>query len=128
MTIIVTGGRDLLDFDFISRALSLWHARRPVALLVHGAAPGADTLCARWAKEQGIDVQPHPADWKRHGRSEAGKIRNAEMLHAHRFATLLAFPGGSGTADCVRQALSRDMDVYRAIRIGPSVVWRQEGA
>lgn len=46
--------------------------------IVHGDAPGADTIAGDIAKELGFTVEAHPADWKKHGCS-AGPIRNAEM-------------------------------------------------
>lgn len=51
------------------------------ATIVHGACPkGADAIADRFARRHDLDVDPHPADWERYGRS-AGYVRNAEMVH-----------------------------------------------
>jgi hypothetical protein len=52
------------------------------------------------------------ANWKEHGKA-AGPIRNGNMLDEAGDEPLLviAFKGGRGTADCVRQAISRNMIV-----------------
>lgn len=48
-------------------------------VIVHGACPrGADAMADALAKQWGVAVEAHPADWKQHGR-RAGFVRNAEM-------------------------------------------------
>lgn len=74
-----------------------WSDSRPIRALVdslpdgttvvHGAAPGADSLAGeavrlrRVASGGDIKEERHPADWARHGRA-AGPIRNREMLNS----------------------------------------------
>lgn len=49
-------------------------------VLVHGACPtGADAIADAVAPGLGYTIEPHPADWERHGR-KAGFLRNAEMV------------------------------------------------
>lgn len=88
MRILVTGSRSWTDEDAVEAALrEAWiDAGSPVQVasmtLVHGACPtGADAIADRIARRVGMQVEPHPADWERHGRS-AGPIRNAEMVVA----------------------------------------------
>lgn len=60
----------------------LWLRRyRPRdVLLIHGACPrGADALADQFAREIGMNVRRHPADWDTHGK-RAGFLRNAEMV------------------------------------------------
>lgn len=75
----------------------------PVALVIHGAAPGADSLAKEWADLRGIAENGYPADWTRFGR-KAGPIRNQRMLDQGKPDIVIAFPGGRGTADMVRRA------------------------
>lgn len=103
MRLLVCGGRDYADGDAVFRALDMARAERGVALVIHGAARGADTLAARWAAARGVPAQAFPADWETHGRA-AGHIRNARMLREGRPDGVIAFPGGRGTADMIRQA------------------------
>ncbi len=86
----------------MSNTLCDLNAKQPITHLIHGAAPGADTLAAGWAFDMGITVVACHADWTKHGRA-AGPIRNGEMLKREP-DLVVAFPGGRGTANMVRQA------------------------
>lgn len=102
MKLLVTGGRDFADEAMVKRVLDVLHTKHSFTLLIHGDASGLDRLAGAWAKTAGIEVLACPADWKRHGRG-AGPIRNKAMLD-HKPELLVAFPGGKGTADMVKQA------------------------
>lgn len=99
MRICVCGGRDYNDKETVWRALDTIKAIMPNFTLVHGDAKGADSLADAWARYNGIETDPFPADWELHGKS-AGPIRNRQMI-ASGIDLLLAFPGGRGTADMV---------------------------
>jgi len=62
----------------------LWLGRlRPRdVLLIHGACPrGADAMADQFARDIGMCVRRHPADWATYGKS-AGFRRNSEMVWA----------------------------------------------
>lgn len=111
MRVLVTGGRDYADRDTVWRELDAIHTKSKITMLIHGDARGADRLADEWAREQQKRVKSSrdpeirccPADWKRYGPS-AGPIRNGEMLAQHRPELVVAFPGGRGTANMVKQA------------------------
>lgn len=93
--------------------LDLWHQRRPITTLIHGAARGADTLAGEWAEAKGVGVHAfpvHPAQWEAQGKA-AGHLRNARMLAEGRPDAVLAFPGGRGTADMVAKARAAGVPV-----------------
>jgi|ERR1022692_1162109 hypothetical protein len=79
--ILVTGSRDWTYAEAIRfelAGLSLLH--RGNVVVVHGACPkGADRIADLVARELGLRVERHPADWTRHGK-RAGFVRNAEMV------------------------------------------------
>lgn len=110
MKVLVTGGRDFKDSPTVFAALDAIHARTPVRVVIHGGAAGADASAQAWAEDLGIAVYALPADWARFGRS-AGPIRNGKLLDL-RPSLVVAFPGGRGTADCVRQARARKIPVH----------------
>lgn len=132
MIVIVTGGRDYPERASVFAALDTVHAATPIEAVLHGACgatwprvqgpelTGADRWAHEWAKERGVMIQPHPADWKRHG-NRAGPLRNGHMVeHAGQLARwheervlVLACPGGAGTADCVKQARRSGLTVKR---------------
>ena len=99
--VLVCGGRDYNDlqkiFDVLYYLDGPQHGRGPITCVIHGAAIGADSLAALWAKKVGKQGLPYPADWEKHGKS-AGPIRNAKMLREGKPDLVVAFPGGKGTA------------------------------
>src|SRR5438132_11768271 len=97
MLILVCGGREYADGHALNAALDAINADRPVTQLIHGAARGADSLAAAWARSRGIPTLPFPADWKNDGKA-AGFVRNAKMVRDGRPDLVVAFPGGKGTA------------------------------
>lgn len=116
--VLVCGGRDYADRDRVFRVLDRLAERVEILAIRHGAARGADTLAGEWARARGKVEQRFPADWKTYG-VYAGPIRNRAMLEAHdpavptsRVCCVVAFPGGSGTANIVRQAEAAGVRVW----------------
>ena len=120
----VTGGRSYGNTVAVRAEL----LRLPVgAILVHGAAPGADSLCAAIWREMREKDEPHPADWTGPCRDTctpghrrvtvdrsmcpaAGVYRNQEMVDSG-LDKLIAFPGGRGTLDMVRRAEKAGIEI-----------------
>lgn len=93
------------------RVRTVWAFDR--LLVVVGDCPtGVDAITREAVKTWGLHVEVHEAHWKRLGRA-AGPERNGRMVAAGAIR-LLAFPGGNGTADCVRQARSKGITVMFA--------------
>lgn len=106
-TVIVCGGRTYDNAALVEKELDeLSYINGPLTV-VQGGASGADDLAKRWCYKQGPStlyrMYNEPADWKAHGRA-AGPKRNQRMLDEYRPDMVLAFPGGSGTADMIRRA------------------------
>lgn len=104
--VIVTGGRDFLDYECVKSVLQLFD----IGLLIQGAATGADALAKRYAIEHNLPFEDVPAQWSKYGNS-AGPIRNIQMLEKFPNAVVIAFPGGRGTANCISEARKRHMIV-----------------
>lgn len=101
MRLLVCGGRDLVDSPEVYAALASYML--PGTVVIHGGAPGADSIAGEFAKGLGLTVEVYPADWHKHGRA-AGPIRNQRMINEAKPDLVLALPGGRGTADMVRRA------------------------
>jgi hypothetical protein len=110
MIVLVCDGRDYADARALDEALDALHRETPLTHLIHGAARGADSLAAAWAKGRGIPALAFPADWRKDGRA-AGFVRNARMLREGRPGLVVAFPGGKGTAHMVNLARAAGIPV-----------------
>jgi hypothetical protein len=104
--VIVTGGRDYSDANMVEDVLDLFD----IGLLIQGGASGADRLAEMYADAHSIESVTIEADWDKHGRA-AGPIRNKEMLKRYPNAIVIAFPGGAGTQNCIKTAISLNMIV-----------------
>ena len=102
MKAIVCGGRDFKMMASLWAALDALHEVRNFDLIITGGATGADSMAHGWAMERGVPVATYPAQWGRYGR-KAGPLRNEWMLKLSGADTVIAFPGGNGTADMVRR-------------------------
>lgn len=101
--VLVCGGRNYSDWDYLKFILDAAHKSFPINCIIHGCAAGADSLADRWARENNVSIERYPADWEKYGK-RAGPIRNLEMLSRSHPDMVIAFPGGSGTAHMKRIA------------------------
>jgi hypothetical protein len=97
--VLVCGGRDFTDRTLLYRVLD---EIKPSAI-VNGAANGADALSSEWARDHNVPRHEFPAQWQLYGKA-AGPVRNQRMLLEARPQLVVAFKGGRGTADMIRQA------------------------
>lgn len=109
--VIVCGGRDYINREQVFAALDLAHARKPITLLVHGSAPGADALADEWAASRRVIVERFAADWQGLG-PKVGPERNSRMVASGAHGCI-AFPGGRGTEDCTRRCEAAGIPVWR---------------
>lgn len=121
--VLVTGSRNWADRavidDFLTAlvAANIFHDR--TTIVVHGACPtGADAMADDWARWHSarsplIEVERHPADWARYGRS-AGPIRNAAMVNLGADLCLAFIRDGSrGATGCATLAEAAGIPVRR---------------
>jgi hypothetical protein len=109
MRLLVCGGRDYDNWAVVCSTLDRFH-NYPELQIIHGNACGADWLARTWAVYRGVPHIPFPARWDLYGKA-AGMRRNTEMLALGRPDRVIAFPGGAGTADMIRQSVARGVPV-----------------
>jgi hypothetical protein len=108
--VVVTGGRGFTNEVRIRWALEGLHAKYIIAHLAHGDARGADTIAGRVARSMGIEVQPYPVDngvdgpWPAAGHRRNDRMLTNELFNKGGVDLVVAFPGGRGTAGCVKRA------------------------
>lgn len=117
MKVLVCGGRNFSDELTVGSWLGGIHKNNgPITLLIEGGASGADFLARKFAHWQGIPVKTFPAEWSKLGRP-AGPIRNKRMLDEGKPDLVVAFDGGKGTANMVKQAREAGVRVLLATKI-----------
>lgn len=103
--ILVCGGRDFDDITLVQDFLS--KMKPIIGVIIHGDCEGADYLAGLWAQANKIPVEVYPVtkeEWDKFGRA-AGPMRNTKMLIQGKPDICFAFPGGTGTANMIKQAL-----------------------
>ena len=123
MRVLVCGGRDFNNPGWLGVTLSELSRDAGWEVLIEGGAPGADRQAREWAIANGLEVETFDAEWHRHGR-RAGPIRNQRMLEEGRPDLVIAFPGGHGTANMVRQAREAGILVHEFSETACSVAMR----
>lgn len=107
LRLLVTGGRDYSDVKTVDRVLRSYLARvdgvKTKLLVIHGGAPGLDTLAGDWCNKNAVPCVSMNAPWTGLGRA-AGPVRNAWMLKYNKPKHCHVFPGGAGTASMKRLA------------------------
>ena len=103
LRVAVTGSRHGAEVSLLVYTLDRLHREHGIAYLIQGGASGVDELARRWADDEGVPYCTYHALWGAEGLA-AGPNRNERMLRDARPDLLVAFPGGAGTASCVRIA------------------------
>lgn len=112
MKVLVCGGRAFDDQKFVFLTLNRLDREKPITEIIEGGATGADTCARNWAKHYGVKCTTVKADWASYGKS-AGPIRNKLMADLHP-NLVVAFKGGSGTANMIAVAKAKRIKVMEA--------------
>lgn len=108
MRTIIAGSRDIVDERELVTALG--DCGWIPSVVLTGRARGADILGERWARRNGVFVEPYPAKWK-NGKG-TGLERN--RLMADNAEALIALWDGvsPGTAHMIKIAQTRGLRVH----------------
>jgi hypothetical protein len=126
--VLICGSRDWKRQEPIYCVLNGYAADDMPVVVLHGGAPGADSIASVWAHlnrervtgstpaEPLVLEQVWPADWEQHGKA-AGPIRNQRMIDEGNPTTVWAFTAkplaeSRGTADMVTRARKAGIPVY----------------
>ena len=108
MLVLVCGSRNWSDIHAIRMRLV---KLPPSSVIIHGKAPGADTIAGWLAEDFGFTVREFPADWEQYGK-RAGILRNLAMLDESPDLVLAFWDGeSSGTRHTVTEARKRGIPV-----------------
>jgi len=107
LRLLVTGGRDYNDEEFVALVLKRYNRKAKsigrVLVVINGGARGLDTLAKNWCLKHGVPCITMDASWDYY-RNSAGPIRNGWMLEFCAPTHCYVFPGGTGTNDMMKQA------------------------
>lgn len=109
MRIIVCGGRDFTNTQFVRNVLDDIHNEEGITEIIQGGARGADRMALCWAMDTQIPYTTVNAEWDKYGKA-AGPIRNQEMIKRNP-DLVIAFDGGRGTESMVRIAHEYNVNV-----------------
>ena len=110
--VLVCGGRDFSDQDLLADILIglLGQYKTEDVTFISGHARGADKLGERFAKANNCELLIFPADWDKYKKA-AGPIRNQQMIDEGKPDLVVAFKGGTGTAEMVKRAKRHNIKV-----------------
>lgn len=114
MRVLVCGSRYFDNYRYVENILDKYHSYFKFDSLIHGGAYGIDNLAGLWAQEHEIPMIVYRADWDKYGKS-AGSIRNKQMLEEGKPDMVIAFPGGKGTANMIKQAKEANICINQII-------------
>lgn len=122
MRVLVCGGRNFHDVAMLWARLDVLHRNKGISLIIDGASDdvtgpyiGADYWAHQWALARGIETIREHAKWSVLGRA-AGPLRNKEMAQRHKPDIVIAFEGGAGTANMVKEAHAAGIEVEECAR------------
>ena len=110
--VAVTGGKEVADPGAVWSVLDRTRAKHGNMVLVHGGAPGIETVAAKWAEARSVDQVIVRPDWKAHGRAAPFR-RNDEMLNLLPKG-IVAWPGSGITDNLVDKARQMGIPVMTA--------------
>lgn len=114
MKVLVCGGRKFSDRDLVYKVLNVIHngVKGGITTIIHGGATGADSIAGDWSVNVlKKEAEVYLANWNMH-KTAAGPIRNRKMLKEGKPDLVVAFPGGSGTADMIKIAVAAGLKVF----------------
>ena len=106
MKVAVVGSREFCNYSLLCSVLSGY----AIDVIISGGARGADSLAAKYATENEIQLVEYLADWKKHGKS-AGFIRNTLIVENADIVIAFWDMKSNGTRDSINKARSMGKEV-----------------
>ena len=111
--IVVAGCRYYNNYEEAKRHIDSYIndiKKEHTIIFVSGGCQGADMLGERYAKENGFEIERHPAEWGKYGRS-AGPIRNRKMAEVSDYVICFWDGKSRGTKSMIEYAQSHGKNV-----------------
>ena len=112
MKVLVCGGRQFNNVAYLTKVLNdIYKHYGKDLCIIQGGATGADALAKSWAKNLGLCNIQVDANWDYYA-NNAGFIRNKWMITFCNPEITIAFKGGNGTANMVKQSILNSIPTY----------------
>ena len=109
MKVIIAGGRDFDNYDFVLDAIL--ESGFDIKTIISGGAKGVDDIAKEISLEAGISYEEFPADWGAYGKA-AGPIRN-RLMAEYADALIAIWDGNSsGTKNMIDEAQKRALKIF----------------
>lgn len=109
--IIVAGGRDFMNRDFVFEKCNEHFYLRTDVLVQGDCATGVDMLAREWAHCKQRVMISCPANWGKHSKA-AGPIRNKEMAEGADVLVAIWDGKSRGTRSMIEYALLAGLEVH----------------
>ena len=111
--VVIAGCRDYTNYDeakkYIDFCISNIRKKYEI-VIVSGCANGADALGEKYANENGLKIEKHPANWEKYGRS-AGPRRNKQMAEVSDYVICFWDEKSKGTRSMIDYSIKLDKPI-----------------
>lgn len=111
MNVAVIGSRTITDYEYIKYVLDKYREKYTISKIVSGGARGVDSLAAKYANENNIELIEFIPDWKKFGK-KAGFIRNQIIIDNADIVIAFQENNSAGTSHSVNLAKESNKTVY----------------
>jgi hypothetical protein len=114
MRLVIFGGQGYANQKVFDLTMHILDKRERIDVVIHGAAPGADTMAENWGRANSREILRFP--FIRSEGKLGGFKRNQQMVDEGKPDRGLMFPGGNGTADMRQRLENVGINVEHALR------------
>jgi len=110
MRTIISGSRTIKDYSVLLKAIEL--SGFDITTVISGHHwEGVDVLGEKWAKENNIPLELHPAKWGEF-KQAAGPIRNKQMAQCAEACIVIWDRDSRGAKNMILNAIQQDIKLF----------------
>lgn len=110
MRTIIAGSRTINDYELLKEVIA--KSQFNITTVISGHHwEGVDVLGERWAKENNIPLELHPAKWQLY-KASAGPIRNKEMAQVADACIVLWDRKSKGSKSMILNAMQQNLKLF----------------
>lgn len=114
MRLVVCGGRDITDTDYVYGYLDAFDRAKQIDVIIEGDCRGVDRMAGYWARKHKRDDLKYPPNLAKYGSPAAYHIRNQQMIDEGKPDAAMVFNGGKGTRSMVGRLIEAGIEIHYA--------------